>query len=127
MDLKIKILKRDPYLHAAISGEFNLADFKKVYQQVIDSSVRLNQPRVIFDTRSMSGEISTMERYEAAVWIAQNQKARVRMVFFVSLDQIYPDKFAETVAINRGVQLKVTTDMEEAMQWLGIVPSVNAV
>ena len=33
-------------------------------------------------------------------------------------DQVLPDRFAETVAVNRGINLRIFTDIAEAKRWL---------
>ena len=33
-------------------------------------------------------------------------------------DQMFPDNFVENVAVNRGVNLKLFTNVEEAIDWL---------
>ena len=52
-------------------------------------------------------------------------KYGVRMIAFISKfalvgrkDQMFPDSFVENVTVNRGVNLKLFSDLEKAVNWL---------
>jgi hypothetical protein len=126
MGLQINIENHDQYLYAAVTGDYDLAGLKKYYLQVLNTSIQLSQPRVIFDARSVIGIASVMDRYEFATWLVQVQKPPIRVAIFGLPEQITPDRFAESVAVNRGVQMKVVTTMDEALQWLGVAEAVSA-
>ena len=46
--------------------------------------------------------------------------SHVRFAFLGNYPIIDPGRFGETVAINRGLTLKVATDYKEALDWLSV-------
>lgn len=69
-----------------------------------------------------------MERYGVASRNAKlftkrfgtDESSGVRFAFVGNEPFIEPERFAATVAVNRGVQMKATTDLQEALDWLNI-------
>jgi hypothetical protein len=125
MGLQINIENHDEYLYSVVKGEYDFEAIKKIYLLVLEESVKLSKPRVIFDARLIIGIGTLMDRYEFATWLVEVQKSSIRVVFLGLPEQLTPDRFAETVAVNRGVQMKVVTTMDDALQWLGVAEAVS--
>jgi hypothetical protein len=68
----------------------------------------------------MEGPIPTMTRFELARFMAWQQQAPVRLAVLELPGQVPDSNFFENVASNRGVTVKVTTDLEIALESLGI-------
>ena len=118
MTLQVEIKKRDNFLYAVLSGDFNLGQIKDIFKEILEENYRHNLSRILIDARKMTGSISTMARYNMATWAVLHMRSLVKVAWLGRRDQMYKDRFAENVAINRGARVKVTTDMEEAFQWL---------
>ena len=69
-----------------------------------------------------------MERWECSVYMANKQVEYVSSGELQPLQFAYlgrepfmdPRRFGEIVATNRGVSVKATTDLREALEWLGV-------
>lgn len=81
--------------------------------------------KVLVDARGVTGDLSTIERFEYGELIAELLSSfKVAFVLHRSLRD--PSSFGEIVAVNRGADFKTFTEMNEACDWLGVTPPGNA-
>jgi hypothetical protein len=81
---------------------------------------------VLFDGRKVTGNPETMERFYygefAAQTVLEYQKQTgsrtPRFAYVLKEPVLDPRKFGETVAVNRGMLIKVCDNLEEALEWL---------
>ena len=74
----------------------------------------------------MTGPVGDLEQFELAEFLAKEQgTAAFRTAVLKRVGLVGLDRFFETVAVNRGANLKVTTAIEEAFKWLDIKPPSN--
>lgn len=77
--------------------------------------------KVLIDQRGKPGSLSTMERFRYAADVAKSyQGLRVACVQVAPYRD--PDDFGETVALNRGANLRICGTLEEAYEWLRAEP-----
>jgi hypothetical protein len=83
--------------------------------------------KVLADARGVEGPLSVGERYEYANLLVAGQAAHlaaghglVRVAYLGDAGLLDSARLGETVARNRGVEVKVTTDPAEAATFLGI-------
>jgi len=65
-----------------------------------------------------NGEISTFERYKMGLAAASLSTGVRRMAALARPDQIDPQRFGETVARNRGINVRIFADPKVAESWL---------
>jgi len=116
--MRIEIEPRPDHLLAVASGSFDHAQLADVLKDIFTASSRHGLRKILIDARTLEGEISLMARYDLGRIAAELQREPVRIAVVASEDQIWPDRFGENVANNRGVMAKVTTDIAEALKWL---------
>ena len=61
---------------------------------------------------------TTLERYTAASAFAQAARGTVKVAVLVPAETVDPERFAVTVANNRGMNVNVFTSDAEALRWL---------
>jgi len=118
-------------LYATIHGTFRLDEAKLTYQSLVDRCVADAISVMLMDCRALEGEPTTQERYDFGAFVAlANEKAAggetgsLRIALVGRLPLIDPLRFGEVVARNRGAAVKATTELEEAIAWLALDPSV---
>ena len=116
--MQIEIEPQSDHLHVVVSGSFNHAQLADAVKDIFAASYRHNLRKILIDSRTLEGKISVKARYDAGRIAAELQRQTVRLAIVASEDQVWPDRFLENVANNRGVRTKVTTDMAEALEWL---------
>jgi hypothetical protein len=127
MTLTVDIEPRPHYLYAAVSGEFSLTAAQAVYDQVVHAALPLAQARILIDARYVTGKPSQEERYALGLFVATEQRLMAGKSSFEPQVAVLgrqplvdPNRFGETVAVNRGAKVKVSERLEEALHWLGV-------
>lgn len=121
--VKIETKIKNDYLKLRLTGNFSLLEAKRVFKYSVDTALEHNKSKIIIDILEIEGIISTTERFEMSEFLAkyllQNAFGKVQKIAFVGKEPIIDkNRFGETVAINRGVNEKVFTDLSDAIKWL---------
>jgi hypothetical protein len=111
---------RDDHLYVTSSGLFNHRSLPEMMKEIFVAGAKYKQRKILLDIRPLQGEISLLARYEFGTIMADLQRDPIEIAVLGRNDQIWPDRFAENVANNRGVRTKVITDMAEAAEWLKV-------
>lgn len=130
MSLEVHIEPSAKYLHVTITGAYNFAAMKQNFIHILERCTALKLSAILIDVRQMTSEgpISTIDRFEFGEFVAAQAAefraqglTRLRVAALGTEAQVAPH-FTETVAVNRGLPLKTTTDLAEALAWLGVEP-----
>ena len=115
----------DKYLSVNVSGNFSLADAKIIFTEALEMLVSKKDYRVFFDVFKVKGKITTMDRYDLGEYAATEAinfllkgLPRLSVTFYGKEPIIDPERFGELVARNRGLNIKVTSDKKEALQFI---------
>ncbi|MEA3193343.1 MAG: hypothetical protein QOD26_1676 [Betaproteobacteria bacterium] len=128
MTLTVDIESRKHYLVATVSGAYSLRGAQDAYDRAIRAALPLGHTRVLIDARGVSGAPSQDERYSLGLFVAAEQRLlaartpslEIQVAVCGHRPLIDPDRFAETVAVNRGAKVKVSERLDEALAWLGV-------
>ena len=122
MAIKLAMEEKSNHLHVKCNGEFEAVAFLDACKEALAFACEKKIAAVLIDVRNLTGDVfTTMERYEFGKAFAEYQ-IRLPIVICAAVlgkePLIDPDRFAETVALNRGALGKVFTNIEEATNWL---------
>jgi len=128
MTLNIDIESRKHYLLAALSGVFSLRGAQDAYDRAVKAALPLGLSRILFDASAVSGIPTQDERYSLGLFVATEQRLLaaktppcfLQVAVYGRQPLLDPNRFGETVAINRGAKLKVSERLDEALAWLGV-------
>ena len=128
MTLTIALESRKHYFLAALSGAFSLRGAQDAYDRAVNAALPLGLDRILFDASAVTGTPSQDERYSLGLFVAAEQRllaARtppcfLQVAIYGHRPLIDPNRFGETVALNRGAKLKVSERLDEALAWLGV-------
>lgn len=116
--------QRTGYLEICIEGTAPL-DIDATLRRIFAACVEHRAGRVLVDFRLVVGDTTTMRRLMFGLAMADLNYAHlaagdhpVRFAFLGEEPLVEPARLGETVAVNRGVDVRVSTDPEEAMQYL---------
>jgi hypothetical protein len=101
----------------------------------IRSGEKHNCKKVLLDGRSLTGTPERMERFyygefvaEAVMnSIAQGVSAATQFAYILTEAILDPNRFGETVAVNRGLNAKTFETRRDALRWLGIAQASKSV
>ena len=114
----LEIIQQEGYVRFNYTGEFNLTAGKQCIDAMVEACRRLQLSSALLDCRKMTGEIRTLESFMVADYGRKMRGFFSKTALVGREDQMLPDNFVENVAVNRGVNLKLFTDIQEAIAWL---------
>jgi hypothetical protein len=107
-------------LRARISGRFDVRIAKSDLGRVVKETHQRGVEKVLIDIRELEGDITILERFMLVEELATLTRGDVAVAIVDSPDRVWPDRFFETVAANRGARVKVVTDLVDAVTWLDL-------
>jgi hypothetical protein len=125
MALELKIETRPDYLLMTYKGLYVQTLAHEFTDQVLEACVRHRPAKVLIDFREVTGVLTTMERF-AGVSIAVTKyltarlSGTIRACRFVMIAQpplMDPQRFEETVALNRGLNFRIFSKIEDGIAW----------
>lgn len=125
MSQEIHVEIKEDHLLAVFSGKFEYQTNRELLLDILMECIKNSKTRVLFDLRLLKGNMTTYERYETATYLAnltrQHQDTSKLQIAVVGNEPLIdPERFGETVAKNKGLNIKVSNDMNEVVEWLGI-------
>jgi hypothetical protein len=122
---KYSFTQKKNYLTINVSGYFSLSDAKKMYTEALEILFEENFSKLFFNVCKVKGKVTTMDRYDLAEYAAVEAinfllkgLPKITISFYGVEPIIDPERFGELVAKNRGLNVLVTTDKNEALQFL---------
>lgn len=111
--------------NAIVVGEFNLILAEQQFIQLVNEAVYKGATKVLIDGRQVTGHPSVFERFLYGTFVAlttlevlQRHNVRLMFAYIIHNPSLDPGRFAESVAINRGMHVKAFDDESEARVWL---------
>jgi len=119
MSLTFEIDKRSGYLHVVVTGHDSLADSKQMWHAIFEAC-RTHDVNKVLVVENLLGTLSIGETSEVVNYIVALGVAEGIRVAFVDKQpmQYAINKFAETIANNKGIDGKVFFTESAAQTWL---------
>ena len=122
MGIQFEVDVRPDYVYLSCTGLFSNDALLDVYEKGITIAEDKDLMAILLDIRGLGGApMSTIQRFdhgEAVPRIQLEHSSRICLVMVGDEPMIDPERFGETVAVNRGATGKVFTDIDEAVTWL---------
>ena len=126
LSLQVEIERQ--LLRATYVGEFSLTEGEATFHEILDAIVKDGLRNVLVDGRQITGDPAPLERFYYGRYVADavNQtvnRTRIevpRFAYVLHPPMLDPNRFGETVAVNRGMRIKAFDDIKQAEWWLGI-------
>ena len=128
MDMVLQMSSESGCLYGKSTGQFSLAEAERKFLKVVEEVERHKVGKVLLDGRGVDGDPKAIERFYysefaarvVAEYVVRNGCASPEFAYVLHVPMLSPDRFGETVAVNRGMRMKVFDNLEEAHAWLGI-------
>ena len=111
---EVAVVEEGPYLRVRATGTYAAERVRQLIERVAAEAGRRGARRVLLDAYDVIGGPSTMDRYAQGVEAARQFKFRTACI----VRREYVDYFSETVARNRGANVRIFTDEPSACAWL---------
>jgi stage II sporulation SpoAA-like protein len=107
------------------SGEFSLEDARQAFREMLGAVVQYKAEKILIDGRNVKGFPTDLERFIYGEFVASEtqkivKKYRIAPRFAYVIHEPLRDseRLAETVAVNRGMDIKIFETSEDAFEWL---------
>ena len=119
----------DDIFNAVCIGAFELDLARQQFIELLDEAIRNGASKVLIDGRQMTGTPTEFERFlygSFAAWatvdVMTQHKVWLKFAYVIHEPLRDPERFGETVAANRGMDVKTFEDINEAVEWLNDDP-----
>ena len=121
MAYTLKIRKQGTYLHMIAEGDSTAEDVAGYLSEGLKKCIELRCPNVLIEENLKGPSLSIFEVYEIVTKICWQAASVARHVAYVDTNpesKKEVNQFAETTAVNRGVNVKLFETVAEAENWL---------
>ena len=128
-----KISTESGFLQVNVMGDFSLEEAKTTFIEMLEAVAHNKVRKVLLDGRGLVGNPQTIERFIYGEFAAQSVaqfsprgvSPATKFAYVLGSPVLDPGRFGETVAVNRGMLVKVFENLPDALSWLGIGPANN--
>lgn len=119
MAISYTIEADDGLLRVVATGkDDNLRQVKDYGYAVLSAAISMRCPKVLCDERELIYSLGTFDTFESARYISELTPDIAKVAIVCNPEFIKDAGFWETVAINRGLHVRVFKTMADAENWL---------
>ena len=119
MPYKLQVDNRDTYLHATVTGENTPETVKAYMQDIRDECEKQDCFRVLIEEHLTGRRFDEMEVFSLISEGSADMLGFFDALAYIDEQQDFNvSKFAETVAVNRGIPIAVFSSVADAKNWL---------
>ena len=114
---------RQGYLYFRVTGELTLSDAQSCYRSALQEAVREQQQRILLDITRVHGDWQPAHRLAFGSFMADEHRRAgqwPQVAILAAAPIMDAGRFTQTVANNRGVQLRTSDSLQELLGWLGV-------
>ena len=119
MTYKLTIDQKPTYLHIIVTGQSTRENVMQYMQDVIRECIHLNCSAVLIEERLEGTRLGTFEVFSMVSEGAKQFLGRLHAIAYADADG---DRglmqFAENVAVNRGIPIRIFSNVPDAETWL---------
>ena len=122
MAYEMHVIHEDSYLHVMVTGDNTPEDVAAYLTEIRKVCVERQVSRVLIEENLTGPSFEAVDIYDVVVTAAsQGAAPAVRYIAFVDTNPEHnfaEMEFAETVAVNRGINVRVFRDIPAATTWI---------
>ena len=121
MSYELNIRKKPDFLHVRVTGVRTRAAVVAMAKDILGACVQHQPPKVLVDVRELKGRGGTLDAYEvpSVEFPKLKRPGLLKKAVIVDVEEFKDSfRFFETVARNRGFNLRIFGDMHRAIEWL---------
>jgi len=120
IDLKLQIIKAGDFIQSTPTGDLDMKASKQGCADIAATGRDLHDYTILIDLRDVTSRLSTADVYELASELVEYGQTFRRRTAVLARPEDNNDQatFFETVARNRGFQIRIFTVFEDAIRWI---------
>jgi hypothetical protein len=113
-------IKKPDYLFIKVKGERTVDSIKEVTKKIAEKCSKQKCMKVLIDVREFTERINFSDIFDLVARDLPNiTKNKINKAAIVDIEgHNFNKEFFENVAVNRGHNVKIFTDINDAMDWL---------
>jgi hypothetical protein len=119
MNYKLVITKKPAYLHVTVEGQNSRENVSGYLHEVLRHCIQHKCTRVLIEERLAGPRLETLDVFQIAAEASAETIGKIEAIAYVDInargDMMH---FAETVAVNRALPVKVFPTVAAAEKWL---------
>lgn len=131
MSMNLEITPEKDHLRVSVNGQFSLMDANGAFVEILEAVAQHKSKKTLVDCTGLNGLPSTTDRFIHSEFAAKALRkcslAGVRFGYIAIHPVLDDQKFGETVAVNRGVNVRTYDNIEDTLRWLDINPAEKAI
>lgn len=108
----------DGTLCFALAGAMTLENLTASGAVILAECTRRGCRHAVADARAMTGDLAIFDWHRLATAFEHTWTRTVRLAIVDNAERLKPDRFLENTARNRGIDVMVFSDLNEALAWL---------
>ena len=110
------------YVHAVATGPNTMENMKGYLHELVRECASRGYRRVLIEERFVGPRIGMLDVFDLATWVSDSARGLFEAIAYVD---VYAEndqniRFAENVAVNRGLRARAFRTVEDAAEWLKI-------
>src|SRR5215471_3134697 len=123
MSYQLTITEKGSYLHALVTGTNTRENVARYLQEVWRECAARNCARLLIEERLEGPRLDTLTVFQIASEGSRRAQGEFEAIAYVDVNAEGDlMKFAETVAVNRGLPVMVFSSLAKAEEWLLTLP-----
>ncbi|MDD4870272.1 MAG: hypothetical protein PHR77_06905 [Kiritimatiellae bacterium] len=130
MNMDLRITVKNEYIVVVVTGAYERNEAVNRIDQILNACVEHKKTRLLVDVRSVEGKMSVEETFFYAEefskkyinLVSEGKLSHVKVAYVGNYPLLDKGSLGETVAVNRGIDGKVTDNIDEAISWLDVKP-----
>ncbi|HEY2629210.1 MAG TPA: STAS/SEC14 domain-containing protein [Usitatibacter sp.] len=118
MSYHLQIEEHPKYLHAAASGANTAENVLRFLREAYEACLKQQASAVLLEMKFEGPALDTGSIYSVIAQRSDTGKQMRKVAYVAQPEREAKSKFAETVAINRGVNVRLFSNVEAARKWL---------
>lgn len=118
MSIRLQMEDASGYMVARFTGKGKAEVALRHFEEIAEQCKRTNNKKLLIDCTKAKADGSIVDMYEQGDGAKLFNHYGIKIAVAVSEEKLEPEKFAELVARNRGVDACVFTDYQAAEKWL---------
>ena len=117
---RFAVARRSGYLHISVSGENTAENVRRILRDVLDACAQHDCRRVLLEEHLLGPSLEIVEAFEIVSEGSRSARP-IEQIAYVDTNPEHDSsllEFVETVALNRGVRVRVFAAVSEAESWL---------
>ena len=111
--------------NAVIVGPFELTLAQQQFLKILDEALHNGARKVLIDGQQITGDPTAFQRFLygtfaacATLEVLHTHNLKLKFAYIIHEPLRDPERLGETVASNRGMDVKTFEDRKEAVEWL---------